>query len=79
MPYNSEKRRLAYLSNREAILAHSRADTSLCPLCGIPYGRRYLPKHMEKRHKIILECQEEKACVTPATLSSETAAFSSQS
>ena len=78
-PYDPKKRREEYLRRRNEILARLRADTALCPLCGIPYGRRYLPKHMEKRHKIIFECQEVKACATQASLSSETAAFSSQS
>ena len=77
-PYDPKKRREEYLRRRNEILARMRADTSLCPLCGIHYGRRYLPKHIEKRHKVFLECKEETACVTLANSSSETAASSSR-
>ena len=54
---------------RQEILARMRADKVLCPLCNIHFGRRYLPKHME-RHKIILECKKETSCATAASRSS---------
>ena len=46
------KKRAKYQENREAILLARKADTQLCPLCNIKYGRLYLDKHLRNRHGV---------------------------
>ena len=47
-----EKKRQFYQANKEAILLARKADTQLCPLCNINYGRLYLDKHLRNRHGV---------------------------
>ena len=47
-----EKKRQFYQANKEAILLARKADTQLCPLCNIKYGRLYLDKHLRNRHAV---------------------------
>ena len=43
-------RRAKYQVERRRLLDLQKADRTACPLCGLTFRRRYMPRHLSTRH-----------------------------